>query len=348
MDKKPFLYIFISAALFGVSSPVAKLLLKDISPIALAGLLYLGAFLGLFLYSLLTSRITPVTEGEKLRKKDFHWLAGAIAAGGVMAPICQMLGLNLISGFSVSLLLNLEGVTTAVIAVLFFRENSGRRLWLAVLCMTAAGVFLSWSPEQGTFNVVGPLLILLAVVSWGIDNNLTRRISDKSPIQITYIKGLVGGIISLSVALVLGKAITFDIAILFALLLGSLSYGLSLVFFIKALKGLGSSRTGAFFSLGPFIGALVSIVVLRDWVGWIMVPAFLLMALGIWLIVGERHAHAHVHAAVTHTHSHKHDDMHHLHWHPEPIKGLHSHEHVHAELSHVHSHWPDIDHRHAH
>jgi drug/metabolite transporter (DMT)-like permease len=348
LDKKPFIYIFISAALFGVSSPIAKLLLKDISPVALAGLLYLGAFLGLFLYSLFTSGDTAVTRSDRLRKKDLPWLAGAVVAGGVVAPICQMLGLNLISGFSVSLLLNLEGVATAVIAVLFFRENSGRRLWLALLCMTSAGVFLSWNPERGSFNVLGPLLILIAVVSWGIDNNLTRQISDKSPIQITWIKGLVGGVISLSLALVLGMAVPFDLSVLFALILGSLSYGLSLVFFIKALKGLGSSRTGAFFSLGPCIGALVSIIVLREWIGWVMLPAFMLMAMGIWLIVGERHAHAHLHAAVTHTHSHKHDDLHHLHRHPEPIKGAHSHEHVHSELSHIHFHWPDFDHRHVH
>lgn len=348
MNRKPLVYILLSAALFGVSAPVAKLLLRDIAPIALAGLLYLGAFLGLFLYSLFFAPRDPaVAEAERLRKKDLPWLAGAVLAGGVVAPISLMLGLNLISGFSVSLLLNLEGVATAIIAVLFFRENSGRRLWPALICMTAAGVLLSWNSEQGTFNIIGPLLILLAVVAWGVDNNLTRQVSERNPVQITYIKGLAGGAVSLSAALILGMRIPFDITLLFALLLGSMSYGLSLIFFIKALRGLGSSRTGAFFSLGPFVGAVVSIVVLREWIGWVMLPAFLLMATGVWLIASEKHIHAHAHPAVTHTHRHRHDDLHHLHQHPG-FCGEHTHEHCHPELDHSHVHWPDTLHRHAH
>jgi drug/metabolite transporter (DMT)-like permease len=347
VSRKPFIYILISAALFGISSPIAKLLLKDIAPIVLAGLLYLGAFLGLFLYSLLTTRNSSQGEAEKLRKKDLPWLLGAVIAGGVIAPISQMLGLNLITGFSVSLLLNFEGVSTAIIAVLFFRENAGRRVWLALLCMTAAGVFLSWSPEQGKFNIIGPLFILLAVVSWGIDNNLTRQISEKSPIQITYIKGLVGGIVSISVALILGMNVPWGLSLLFALLLGSMSYGLSLVFFIKALKGLGSSRTGAFFSLGPFIGALASVIVLKEWVGWIMFPALLFMVSGVWLVVSEKHGHTDTHTAITHAHTHKHNDLHHLHKHPDSV-GEHTHEHSHQEFNHSHAHWPDSQHRHAH
>jgi drug/metabolite transporter (DMT)-like permease len=347
LDRKPFIYIFISALLFGLSSPIAKLLLKDIDPIILAGLLYLGAFSGLFLYALLTGRGAKPAEAERLRKKDLPWLLGAVIAGGAIAPICQMLGLDRISGFSVSLLLNLEGAATAVIAVLIFRENAGRRLWLALLCMTAAGVFLSWSPEQGRFNVTGPLLILLAVVCWGIDNNLTRQISERSPIQITCVKGLVGGTVSLAVGLMLGMKTPWGLSLLYALLLGAMSYGLSLVFFIKALKGLGSSRTGVFFSLGPFIGALASIVILKEWAGWVMLPAFLLMVLGVWLVINEKHVHAHTHPAVTHTHAHKHDDLHHLHEH-HGVPEDKAHEHTHAELNHSHAHWPDSQHRHTH
>jgi drug/metabolite transporter (DMT)-like permease len=347
MDKKPFIYIIVSAALFGLSSPVAKLLLRDIEPVVLAGLLYLGAFTGLFLYSMLTGRGIIPAEAERLRKKDLPWLLGAVIAGGAIAPVCQMLGLNRISGFSVSLLLNLEGVSTVVIAVLIFKENAGRRLWLALLCMTAAGVLLSWSPEQGRFNVAGPLLILLAVVCWGIDNNLTRQISERSPFQITCLKGLVGGGVSLAAALLLGLKIPWGLSLLYALLLGALSYGLSLVFFIKALKGLGSSRTGAFFSMGPFIGALASLFILKEGLGWAMLPAFLLMVSGVWLVVSEKHMHFHTHPAVTHTHVHRHDDLHHLHKHAGVIaEGVH--EHSHAELTHSHTHWPDSQHRHLH
>ena len=242
----------------------------------------------------------------------------------------------------------MEGVATAIIAVFFFRENTGKRLWFALLCMTVAGVLLTWDSNQSKFNIVGPLLILLAVVCWGIDNNLTRQIADKNPIQITYIKGLVGGLISICAALILGKKIPSDVTLIFALLLGAFSYGISLVFFIKALAGLGSSRTGAFFSLGPFVGAIASIVILKDWIGWMMFPALVFMALGTWLISSERHEHIHTHPAVTHTHMHVHDDMHHLHTHPFAVQGSHSHEHTHLELHHVHTHWPDIQHRHLH
>jgi drug/metabolite transporter (DMT)-like permease len=259
-----------------------------------------------------------------------------------------MVGLNLISGFSVSLLLNLEGVATAIIAVFFFRENAGKRLWFALLFMTVAGVLLSWNPGQSKFSIVGPLLIVLAVVCWGIDNNLTRQISDKNPIQITYIKGLVGGVVSISIALILGKTVPLDFTLLWALLLGAFSYGISLVLFIKALQGLGSSRTGAFFSLGPFVGAIASVIILREWLGWVMFPALVLMVLGTWLIVNERHEHAHTHAAVTHTHMHRHDDLHHLHVHLEGIQEPHSHEHLHPEINHTHAHWPDTLHRHEH
>jgi drug/metabolite transporter (DMT)-like permease len=214
--------------------------------------------------------------------------------------------------------------------------------------MTIAGVLLSWNPGQSKFNIAGPLLILLAVVCWGIDNNLTRQISDKNPIQITYIKGLIGGVLSVAIALILGKKVPLNITLLWALLLGAFSYGLSLVFFIKALAGLGASRTGAFFSLGPFVGAIASIVILREWIGWIMFPALLLMVLGAWLIGNEKHEHEHKHPAITHVHMHRHDDLHHLHQHPEGTNEPHIHEHSHAELHHIHSHWPDTLHRHAH
>jgi drug/metabolite transporter (DMT)-like permease len=350
LNRRPIIYVILSAILFGLSAPFAKLLLGDIPGVMLAGLLYLGAFIGLVSYSLLSVKIKGLgqTKADPLEKKDLPWLIGAILAGGVAAPISLMLGLNLISGFSASLLLNLEGICTAIIAVIIFRENAGRNLWLALICMTAAGIMISWDPAQSRFNILGPLLIVLATFCWGIDNNLTRQISEKSPVQITWIKGLVAGLISLSIALILGNRLSFSLNILYALILGAFSYGISLVLFIQALKGLGSSRTGTFFSMGPFIGALVSLLIFRNQTHWLMIPAFLFMALGVWLIVAERHSHAHVHAAVTHNHPHTHNDLHHLHTHPQPVKGGHTHEHVHTELRHIHAHWPDTTHRHSH
>lgn len=316
---------------------------------ALAGLLYLGAFAGLSLYS--AARRNRATEPDKkaaaLEKKDLPWLAGAILAGGIIGPISMMQGLTLVSGFSASLLLNLEGLATAFIAVLFFKENAGKRLWLALACMTVAGVFLTWDPSQGKFSIVGPLLIIFAMVCWGIDNNLTRNISHKNPMQIAEIKGFFAGTVSLSLALILGMRISVDLTLVFALILGSFSYGISLVFFIKALEGLGSFRTGAFFSLAPFIGAVVSLIILREWIGWVMFPAAGSMIIGAWLIISEKHSHLHLHEGITHTHSHVHDE-HHLHKHSRPFREPHTHEHVHRELTHIHVHWPDTYHRHEH
>lgn len=349
MYKQPLIYIFVSAALFGISPPLAKLLVKNIPPVALAGLLYLGAFVGLSLYSIIRGIIsTENIRSANLKKGDFPWLFGAILSGGIIAPICLMFGLSQISGFTTSLLLNLEGVFTAVIAVIFFKEKAGKRLWLALLCMTAAGVFLTWNSSQGKFNFLGPLLVTLSMICWGIDNNLTRNISTRNPIQIARIKGFVSGLISISLAYTLGMDIEWDLSIFYALLLGSLSYGISLVFFIKALEGLGSFRTGIFFSLAPFIGAVISLILLQEWIGWVMFPAIMLTAAGVWLISTEKHLHLHLHQEEIHTHLHNHKDIHHIHEHTGIVREPHIHEHKHLEENHVHSHWPDTHHRHEH
>jgi len=350
LEKIPLVFIIISASLFGISMPLAKLLVKDIPPVALAGLLYLGVFAGLSLYSFVRRKRTtdPDKKVAMLERKDFPWIAGAVIIGGIIGPISMMMGLTLVSGFSASLLLNLEGLATAIIAIFFFKENAGKRFWLALVCMTIAGVFLAWDPGQSEFSIARPLLIIFAMVCWGIDNNLTRNISDKDPVQITRIKGFVAGTISLSLALILGMKIPLDLTIALALLLGAFSYGISLVFFIKALRKLGSSRTGAFFSLAPFIGAIASLIILREWIGWVMFPAAGLMIMGAWLIGTEKHLHLHPHTTMTHTHSHNHSDMHHLHEHSGAFDEPHTHEHTHTELVHAHVHWPDTHHRHEH
>lgn len=283
-EHKSLQFAIISAFLFGISPPLAKILVGDIPPVALAGFLYLGAFIGLSLYSI----FVPNKRSSPLERKDLPWLAGAILAGGIIAPISMMSGLTSVSGFSASLLLNLEGIATAIIAVFFFNESAGKRLWLALACMTVAAVFLTWDPSQDNSSIVGSLLVIFAMVCWGIDNNLTRNISSKDPVQIAKIKGLVAGMTSLSLAFLIGSAISFDITIIFAVLLGAFSYGISLVFFIKALEGLGSFRTVALFSLAPFIGAITSVVLLGDVVGLQMFPATGLMLIGLWLMTTEK------------------------------------------------------------
>jgi drug/metabolite transporter (DMT)-like permease len=287
-------------------------------------------------------------QGPPLNKRDFGWLAGAIIAGGILAPICLLYGLSKISGSSASLLLNLEGAATALIAVFIFKENAGRLIWLALVSMTLAGVFLSWEPGQGRFALSGSLLILLSMACWGIDNNFTRNISDKNPIQIAKIKGIVAGSFSILLALVLGMNVPLGIPLLWGLLLGAVSYGLSLVFYIKGLGGLGAFRAGAFFSFAPFVGALASLLILRESVGWVLIPGTIFMILGVVLVINEKHEHHHRHEKSTHTHAHQHGDGHHGHEHTQDIRESHSHEHTHEETDHLHGHWPDSHHRHGH
>jgi drug/metabolite transporter (DMT)-like permease len=209
-------------------------------------------------------------------------------------------------------------------------------------------VFLTWNSSQGKFNLLGPSLITLSMICWGIDNNLTRNISSRNPLQITRIKGLVSGLVSIALAYTLGIGITWDLNIFYALLLGSFSYGISLVFFIKALEGLGSFRAGMFFSLAPFIGAAMSLVLLQEWIGWVMFPAIILTVAGVWLISTEKHEHLHLHQEEAHIHLHNHNDNHHLHNHEETVREPHVHGHNHVEENHAHSHWPDTHHRHEH
>lgn len=341
MEARPLLYVIISTALFGISPPVAKVLLEDLDPVAMAGLLYLGAFIGLTIVSMMR----PSRSSAPLERKDAPWLAGAIMTGGVLAPVALMSGLTMVSGLAGSLLTNLEGVATALIAVLVFREHAGKRLWVALAAMTAAGVLLSWDPSGGTVDPMGPLLIVFAMICWGIDNNLTRQISGKDPVRIAQLKGLIAGSFSLSVAALLGVRLSLTPPLFFALLLGALSYGISLVLFIKALEGLGSSRTGAFFSLGPFVGAFVAVLFLGDPLTPPFIAAAALMALGVYVLLAERHSHTHRHERMTHTHVHEHD-VHHRHGHDG--EGAHSHEHVHEAMVHSHVHWPDEHHRHGH
>lgn len=347
-DKGPFLFVILSAVLFGMSIPLAKLLVQDIPPVALAGLLYLGAFLGLAIYAVVRRTVTrKAGEAAVLERGDLPYLAGAILAGGILAPISLMLGLTMLSGFSASLLQNLEGVATAVIAVLLFQEHATRRLWFALALMTAAGFLLTWDPEQGGFSYLGVLLVVAAMIGWGIDNNLTQRISGKDPVQIAGLKGAIAGSVSISVALALGEGLGPWSSALPALALGALSYGISLVLFIKALEGLGSSTTGAFFSLAPFVGVLISFLIWPDQVYPLLLLAAVPMAVGVWLLVTERHAHEHRHSRLVHTHVHR-TDLHHRHAHPDGPAEPHVHEHVHEAEVHAHVHWPDAHHRHGH
>lgn len=361
----------VAAALFGASTPLAKLLLQTDTAsgasglrqaVLLAGLLYLGSGIGLTLLKVLArvkgrgrsnhadARAAVGVPGEApLARADVPWLAGAVFFGGMLGPVLQMVGLSATPGSTAALLLNLEGVFTALLAWFIFHENFDRRIFAGMVAIVAGGVLLAWQGSGGTGLSWGALAIVGACACWGIDNNLTQKVSAGDPLQIAAIKGAVAGSVNLGLALALGAALPGPAVLIGAGLVGFLGYGVSLVLFVLALRHIGTARTGAYFSLAPFVGAALSLVILREQVGARFLAAAGLMGLGIWLHLTERHEHAHHHEAITHEHRHVHDE-HHQHVHEPGMdqREPHTHVHTHAPLTHSHPHYPDIHHRHRH
>ena len=343
MRKRAITYALLSAALFGASTPLAKLLVGGVAPLALAGLLYLASGIGLGIAVLL--RHQPVG----LQRGDWRWLAGAIAAGGIAAPALLMYGLRGTEASSASLLLNLEAVFTAALAWVAFRENVDRRIFAGMMAIIAGGVLLSWQQVPRMASVTGPLLIAAACLGWALDNNLTRRISAGDAVSIAAVKGLVAGAVNFGLALALGAYVPAPGAMALAGLVGLLGYGISLVLFIVALRELGTARTGAYFSVAPFFGAAIGLVLLGEQADAAFWGAAALMAIGVWLHISERHEHEHEHDPLTHSHEHVHDE-HHQHAHPPGMdpRQPHVHVHEHGRLRHGHPHYPDLHHRHRH
>jgi drug/metabolite transporter (DMT)-like permease len=348
MNRFAVVYALASAALFGVSTPAAKALLGSVDPMVLAGLLYCGAGFGTAVLRRAGRLIFPLTEA-RLARADFPWLAGAVAAGGVVGPILLMVGLTSTPASSASLLLTLEGAATALIAWFVFHENFDLRIALGMVCLVLGAAALSWSGEATVAGILGPLAIVGACVAWGLDNNLTRKVSLADPLQIVEIKGLVAGPITLALGLSIGARLPDLSVTLLAGLVGFLGYGVSLALFIVALRHLGTARVGAYFSSAPFAGAAVAVVALGEPVTGQLLAAGALMALGVWLHVTEHHEHEHVHAPLEHEHRHVHDE-HHRHEHRvgDPPGEPHAHWHRHDELVHAHPHVPDAHHRHRH
>jgi drug/metabolite transporter (DMT)-like permease len=337
-----------AAALFGISTPLAKALLGSVDPWLMAGLFYLGSGIGLAAVRTTLARWRPRTE-QAVAGHDIPWLAGAILFGGVIGPILLMVGLVHTTAATASLLLTFEGAATALIAWFGFRENFDRRIALGMLAIIAGAAILSWPDETDLGGFLGPAAIIGACVAWGIDNNLTRKVSLADPMEIAMLKGLVAGPVSLGLAFLRGAAPpAFDTAIL-AALVGFFGYGVSLVLFVVALRHLGAARTGAYFSTAPFLGAAAAIPLLGESLSAQLVAAGLLMGLGVWLHLTERHEHEHEHASMEHSHRHSHDEHHHhAHDPDDPAGEPHSHRHVHAGLRHSHPHVPDSHHLHPH
>ncbi|TWC56129.1 drug/metabolite transporter (DMT)-like permease [Pseudomonas sp. SJZ080] len=341
------IYALGAAALFGASTPLAKALGLNLSPILLAGLLYLGSGLGLTLARLIRDRRW---QSSGLEWSEWPWLIGAITFGGIIGPVALMFGLTLTSGATASLLLNLESVLTAVLAWVVFKENADRRIVAGMLAIVLGGLLLAW-PQSSAHSQGwgGPLLVALACACWAIDNNLTRKVSASDALFIAGIKGLVAGVVNCFLALVLGAKLAQATVLVPVLLVGFLGYGVSLVLFVLALRGLGTARTGAYFATAPFLGAAIAILLLGEPVTVTFWAASLLMGLGVWIHLTEHHAHEHQHVALAHRHRHVHDE-HHQHEHSFQWDGTepHSHEHEHTPMRHAHPHFPDIHHRHKH
>ncbi|HZQ71549.1 MAG TPA: EamA family transporter [Burkholderiales bacterium] len=335
-----------AALLFGASTPAAKVLAGELSPFLLAGLLYAGSGLGLALWVVMRLALRHHREA-RIPRADWPWLAGAVLAGGVAGPVLLMLGLATLSASSASLLLNVEGVFTALIAWFAFGENFDRRIAAGMVFIVAGGALLAIEPGAPSIARPGALAVAGACLAWGVDNNLTRRVSAGDPVVIAAVKGTVAGAVNLAMAFGLGAAWPGIASSIAAAGIGLAGYGVSLVLFVVALRELGAARTGAYFSTAPLAGVALSLVALGEAPGGLFWTAAALIAAGIWLHVAERHEHEHVHEPLEHEHRHVHD-AHHRHAHADgsDAREPHTHPHRHERLVHSHPHYPDLHHRH--
>lgn len=334
----------LSAVLFGAGTPLAKLLLADVSPWLLAGLLYCGSGVGLGIF-----RLVRRSPRVRLSRAELAPLAGAVFFGGVLAPVLLLAGLTSMPASGASLLLNAEGVFTALLAWFVFRENFDRRIAVGMLAIVTGAVVLSVPAGVQLGQWWPSLAVLGACLCWGIDNNLTRKVALNDSVWLAAVKGGVAGPVNLGLAFVAGASVPPLASVAAAALVGLFAYGVSLVLFIVGLRHLGTARAGAYFSTAPFVGAALA-VALGEPITWPLGVAAVLMAIGLWLHLSERHEHEHSHPAVVHDHWHSHDE-HHQHEHDgeDVAPGVrHRHRHAHAPVAHSHEHYPDAHHRHDH
>ncbi len=343
LGQRGVLFALGAALLFGAGTPLAKILLNSVSPWLLAGLLYLGSGIGLTAFRLI-SRANPV----RLTHNEAPWFIGSVITGGVIGPVLLMFGLTGMPASGAALLLNAEGVFTVLLAWFAFKENFDRRIAFGMIAIIAGAVVLSW-PGEARFAGLWPALAVLgACLAWGIDNNMTRKVSLLDATWIASVKGLIAGSVNLVLAFVLGATLPPLPNLAGALGVGFFAYGVSLVFFVVGLRHLGTARTGAYFSVAPFFGATLA-VVMGDPITLPLLLAGTLMAIGIWLHLTEHHEHRHAHEVIEHEHEHAHDSHHH-HAHDVPVAPgtTHSHRHRHGPLTHTHTHFPDAHHKHSH
>jgi drug/metabolite transporter (DMT)-like permease len=340
-------YAVLAAALFGMSAPFSKLLLSEVPPLMMSSLVYLGAGLGMLIADFVKSMTKSKKIEARLEKKELPYILAMIALD-IAAPISLMLGLTMTTAANAALLSNFEIVATSVIALVIFKEAVGKRLWLSIALITIASVILSTDDIRSLSFSAGSILVLLSCVFWGLENNCTRKLSIKDPLQVVIIKGLGSGTGALIIA-VYANELVWNIAFIApALLLGFFAYGLSIFFYVTAQRTLGAARTSAYYAVAPFIGVLLSFFLFDEPITIAFAVASLIMVAGTYFAVAEKHEHPHTHHEFEHEHRHSHSDGHHNHFHEESISKEHSHLHTHEEILHAHGHTPDIHHLHQH
>ena len=335
----------LAAALFGVSAPISKRLLAEVTPQVLAGLLYAGAGIGLSI----ARALRPSAAEARLRRSDAVPLAAMIALGGAIGPVLMLVGLRRVTAVAGSLLLNLEAPFTILVALLLFREHLGRRGLLSAALILGGAAVLGFAPGHLRADLPGTLCIAGACLCWALDNNLTQRLTVRDPLTIVRLKALAAGGLNLAIGLAWGGRLPPAGIVLAALVLGSVSYGLSVLLDAHALRLVGAAREAAYFATGPFLGAIASTLILGEHIQALDAVAMAVMAAGVVVLVRERHSHQHTHDALEHDHIHVHDE-HHAHEHAagDPPGEPHTHVHRHAPLAHDHVHVSDLHHRHEH
>lgn len=338
-------YGLLAAVLFGLSAPLAKLLLGAMSPQLLAGLLYLGAGVGLSVWRWLR----PAGSEAPLQRGDWPTLTAVVAAGGIAGPLLLLWGLTRVSAVTGSLLLNLEGPLTMLVATVFFREHLGWRGALAAALILLGAGLLKLQLGEGTSDGWGMLAIALACLAWAIDNNLTQRLSLRDPFAVVRVKTLAAGGFNVTLGLALGGHLPAARLTALAALLGLVSYGVSVVLDAYALRLVGAAREAAYFATAPFFGTCFAAFFLGEQLSAADLAAMLLMVGGVVCLLLERHSHVHQHEPIAHEHSHTHDAHHqHEHGSDDPPGEPHSHAHQHEALVHEHPHLSDLHHRHRH
>jgi drug/metabolite transporter (DMT)-like permease len=332
----------LAAILFGAATPASKAIIGDIHPIALAGMLYLGAAIAVLPFAFKGGSKKLMTSRTSILR-----LGGSVLFGGILGPVFLLFGLSLAPASSVSLWLNLESIFTAILAWMLFREHLGSKTWIAALLVFVAGVVLA--TPSGFGLSVAAILVAAGCLCWGFDNNFTAIIDGFTPAQITLAKGVIAGIVNLGIGLYLGGPIRGINIIGWSILIGALGYGASIVLYISGAQKLGAARSQMLFAAAPLAGAVIAWVALKEPVQLVQGIAAPTMLVGILLMISERHEHEHCHDSVVHIHEHCHDDEHHDHEHDGDTSGeRHTHEHIHERVRHNHAHMPDLHHRHGH